>query len=326
MVRLTVIVPATDAPATLPACLAAIDAADDGPEEVVVVDRPAALSASAARNAGAERASGDVLVFVDADVEVHRNAFSRIRAAFRDDPRLDAVYGSYDDSPSAPSVVSTFRNLLHHHVHHMAAGPAETFWSGIGAVRRSVFLDVGGFDAARYPHPSVEDIELGRRLHAARARIVLDPTIQGTHLKAWTLRSMVWTDFARRAIPWVALEWRTRRLSSALNLGWRHRLSALACVLGVVALALGWWLVTLAALGVLVFLNRAFYALLVRRLGLAGAAAGVALHALHHLVAAAALPVGLALGVALGSLGRPSTPSRRTLPAPTVADDRRLAG
>jgi GT2 family glycosyltransferase len=324
MVRLTVVIPATDAPPTLPACLAAIDAADEAPEEVVVVDRPAPLSASAARNAGAARAAGDVLVFVDADVEVHRNAFGRIRAAFRDDPRLDAVYGSYDDSPRAPSVVSAFRNLLHHHVHHAGAGPAETFWTGIGAVRRSVFLDVGGFDAARYPHPSVEDIDLGRRLHAAGARIVLDPTIQGTHLKAWTLRSMVWTDFARRAIPWVALEWRTGRLSSALNLGWLHRLSALSCVLGVVALALGWWLVALAALGTLMFLNRAFYALLLRRMGLAGAAAGIALHALHHLVAAAALPMGVALGVALGGVGSSTTPSRRTLPSPPVADDARF--
>jgi cellulose synthase/poly-beta-1,6-N-acetylglucosamine synthase-like glycosyltransferase len=321
MVSLTVIVPATDAPATLPRCLAAIDAAEEGPEEVVVADRPASLSAAAARNAGAARATGDVLVFVDADVVVHPNAFRRIRAAFRDDVQLDAVYGSYDDSPSAPSVVSTFRNLLHHHVHHAAAGPAETFWAGIGAVRRTVFFDVGGFDAARYPHPSVEDIDLGRRLHAAGARIVLDPTIQGTHLKSWTLRSMVWTDFARRAIPWVALEWRTRRLSSALNLGWRHRLSALACVVGVVALVLGWWLIALGALGALLLLNRAFYALLLRRLGLAGAAAGVALHALHHLVAAAALPMGVALGVVLGGMSSSTTSRRRTLPPPIVAEE-----
>ena len=42
-----------------------------------------------------------------------------------------------------------------------------TFWTGLGAVRRDAFLAVGGFDGARYPHPSIEDIELGRRLFAA---------------------------------------------------------------------------------------------------------------------------------------------------------------
>jgi GT2 family glycosyltransferase len=225
--EVSVIVPARNEATRLPRLLEALSAAP-GPVEVLVVDDgstdgTAAVARAAGATvlsvepppgwsgkahacwAGAEAARGDVLVFVDADVEVHPNAFRRIRAAFRDDFQLDAVYGSYDDSPSAPSVVSTFRNLLHHHVHHAAAGPAETFWAGIGAVRRSVFFDVGGFDADRYPHPSVEDIDLGRRLHAAGARIVLDPTIQGTHLKSWTLRSMVWTDFARRAIPWVAL-------------------------------------------------------------------------------------------------------------------------
>ena len=78
--------PATDAPATLARCLAALARADDGPDEVIVVDEPSDLSAAAARNAGARRASGDVLVFVDSDVEVHRDAFTRIRAAYDDAP------------------------------------------------------------------------------------------------------------------------------------------------------------------------------------------------------------------------------------------------
>jgi hypothetical protein len=41
-----------------------------------------------------------------------------------------------------------------------------------------------------------------------------------------------------------------------------------------------------------VLLNADFYALLGRRLGPSGAVAGVALHALHHLAGAAAVPAG----------------------------------
>ena len=96
-------------------------------------------------------------------------------------------------------------------------------------VRRGSFLAAGGFDEDRYPHPSIEDIDLGHRLTARGALVLLDPAIQGTHLKAWTLRSMLWTDFARRGVPWVALQLRDRRLSTALNCGWRHRLSAASC-------------------------------------------------------------------------------------------------
>ena len=43
------------------------------------------------------------------------------------------------------------------------------------------------------------------RLHAAGRRIVLDPAVRGTHLKRWTLRSMLRTDLAARGAPWVAL-------------------------------------------------------------------------------------------------------------------------
>lgn len=293
MLTLSVVVPATDDPPTLGRSLTAIARAQDGPDEVIVVDRPQELSASAARNAGVARAAGDVVVFVDADVEVHPDAFARIRQAFAADPRLTALCGSYDDRPDDPTTVSTFRNLLHHYVHQGGAGPAETFWTGLGAVRRKAFVAVGGFDEARYPHPSVEDIDLGQRLADNGAALRIDPAIQGTHLKTWTLRSMVWTDFARRGVPWVALQVRRRRPSTALNCGWRHRLSAASCAVGALGAALLHPLVALVALGNLVALNHTFYALLLRQQGPARASAGVALHGLHHLVATAAVVAGI---------------------------------
>jgi glycosyltransferase involved in cell wall biosynthesis len=284
-VRLSAIVPATDAPPTLARCLAAIAAADDAPEEVIVVDEADGPGPAAARNEGARRATGDVLVFVDADVEPHRDVFTRVRAAFAADPGLDALFGAYDDDPADPALVSRFRNLLHHHVHLEGAGRAETFWAGLGAIRRSAFP---GFDAERYPAASVEDVELGLRLSARGARIVLDPHIQGRHLKGWTLATMVHTDFARRGVPWAELLLEGGRGSTALNLGPRHRLSALAA-LGLLARRR-----RLAAVAALLVLNRRFYALLLRREGPARAAAGVGLHALHHLtgVAAAATALG----------------------------------
>lgn len=293
MATLTVIVPATDRPPTLLRATAAIARAAAPPEQLIVVDDPPGLSAASARNAGARRAHGDLLVFVDADVEVHPDAFARIRAAFDADPELTAVFGSYDDAPGAEGTVSAFRNLLHHHVHHSGAGPAETFWAGLGAVRRDAFLAAGGFDAARFPHPSIEDIELGARLAAGGARLRLDPTIQGKHLKAWTVGRMLWTDFTRRGVPWVGLQVRTGRVSAALNCGWRHRLSAAACVAGGASALLRRPVGIAASAAALVALNHAFYGLLVRRRGGREAVVGVGLHALHHLTAVAALPAGL---------------------------------
>jgi GT2 family glycosyltransferase len=292
---LAAIVPATDNPATLDRCLSAIGAANDPPERVIVVDEAPAPGPAAARNTGGMGADADVLVFVDADVLVHPDAFTRVRRAFERDPGLGAVFGSYDDEPAAAGVVSVFRNLLHHHVHQGAAGPASTFWAGLGAIRRHVFEEHGGFDAKRYPRASIEDIELGCRLSAAGVRIEVDPELLGTHLKQWSLASMIETDFSRRGAPWVALMLGSEASRSALNLGWRHRLSAAAVGLGALALARGNRRTAAASLAALLVLNRDFYRLLQRRQGAAGALAGVGLHALHHATGIAAVPGGVLL-------------------------------
>jgi GT2 family glycosyltransferase len=294
MVTLTAVIPATNAPSTLGACLNAIAAAEGPPEQVVVVKEGG--GPASARNAGAADATCDVVVFVDADVLPHADAFTRIRDAFDGDPGLTAVFGSYDDTPADPGTVSQFRNLLHHHIHQQGAGAAPTFWAGLGAVRAEVFRAAGGFDAERYRLPSVEDIDLGTRLVADGGRIVLDPLLQGTHLKRWTLPDMVRTDLWQRGVPWVELVRRHGAGSTTLNLGWRHRASAVAAVVAAAGAVRGRPLTTAAGLAALVALNHDFYELLLRRRGPATAVAGVGLHAVHHVTGAIALPIGLARG------------------------------
>ena len=292
MPTLTAVIPATNDPPTLTACLASIAAAEVPPEQVVVVTD--GNGPAAARNAGVEDATGDVIVFVDADVLPHEDAFSRIREAFDADAELTALFGSYDDSPADPGVVSQFRNLLHHHVHQQGAGEATTFWAGLGAVRADAFRAAGGFDAERYALPSVEDIDLGTRLTADGGRIVLDPLLQGTHLKRWTIADMVRTDFWQRGVPWVELVLRHQSGATALNLGWRHRVSAAAAVVSALSLLRGRPGTAVAGLALLAALNVELYELLLRKQGPARAAAGAGLHAVHHVTGALAVPVGVA--------------------------------
>ncbi|HKF81667.1 MAG TPA: glycosyltransferase [Solirubrobacterales bacterium] len=290
---LAVVVPATDRPATLERCLAALEAGDLVPEALIAQREPAGSGPAAARNRGASAATAEVLVFVDSDVEVHPDALARIQAHFAADPGLAAVFGAYDDDPSDPGLTSRYRNLLHHHVHAGAAGEAETFWAGLGAVRCEAFEAAGGFDAEGYPEPSVEDIDLGMRLRRRGQRIRLDPGIRGRHLKAWTPASMVATDFGRRGVPWARLLLREGSGSTALNLGWRRRASA-----GASAALLGSLLarrprLATAALAANLILDRDLYALLARRGGAKLLLAGIGLHQLHQLAAAAAVPVAL---------------------------------
>jgi GT2 family glycosyltransferase len=304
---LSVVIPATDGRVTLERAVAAIRRASGPPEELIVVDRPHHLGPAAARNLGSRQASGDVLVFVDADVEVHGDAFARIRAAFDDDEHLAAVFGSYDDDPGARGVVSDFRNLLHHHVHQEGAGAATTFWAGLGAIRRDVFLALGGFDEERFPRASVEDIELGMRLHVEGGRIVLDPEIQGKHLKSWTLSNMAKTDLLRRGVPWLRLVLENRPGSTALNLGWRHRIGTGASLVLLVGLIRRNALLMGSTLALLVVLDRRFYLLLLRRRGARLVAVGVPLHVVHRLTSAAAVPIAIT-SYLFGKIRGPSHP------------------
>ena len=195
-----------------------------------------------ARNYGAERARGAVLVFLDADVVVAHDALHRFARRFDETPTLGAVFGAYDTTPGDPGFLSQYRNLLHHWVHVSQPGDAWTFWTGLGAVRHSLFRALGGFDAVRYRAPQIEDIEFGYRVADAGHRILLDPAIQGTHLKRWTLLGMLRSDLVDRAIPWMQLlmERGTAFGGGPLNVRRREKaytmLTALALVAGLLAL------------------------------------------------------------------------------------------
>jgi GT2 family glycosyltransferase len=292
-ITLAVVVPATDRPPTLERCLAALRAGERTPEEVVVQEDPPGSGPAAARNRGAARCEADILIFVDSDVEVHPDALARLAERFAADSGLEALFGAYDDDPADPQLTSRYRNLLHHHVHRGAAGEAETFWAGLGAIRRETFEAARGFDADRFPLASVEDVELGMRLRRRGGRIVLDPAVRGRHLKAWTPLSMVRTDFARRGVPWMRLLLRERQHSTALNLGWRRRASAAASALLLASLLARRGRLAAAALASNLALDASLYALLARRGGPRLLLAGVGLHQLHQLSAVAAVPVAL---------------------------------
>jgi GT2 family glycosyltransferase len=270
-----------------------------------VVRNATPLGPASARNAGARAATGSVVFFLDADVAVHADTLSRVVSRFEADPDLTALFGSYDDAPTAPGLVSQFRNLLHHYVHQQGdfaddARPARTFWTGCGAIRRQVFLDLGGFDPDLYRRPAIEDIEFGYRVARAGYKTILARDVQATHMKRWTLPDVVRTDVARRGVPWMLLLKRSGIVEHDLNVRHDQKLCvAVAGLMSLAALAAPIWPWLLAAvpagLAALVALNRDFYRFLARRRGRGFALASVGPHYVYYCCCVVSVLIAMAI-------------------------------
>jgi glycosyltransferase involved in cell wall biosynthesis len=252
-----------------------------------------------ARNRAAEAARGQVLVFIDADVVASREAVSRAAAIVRRQTDTAAVFGAYDETPADPGFCSQYKNLAHSYIHQSSSTIAQTFWAGFGAVRRDVFLALGGFDE-RFGRPSVEDIDLGYRLTAAGYRVRLDPSLRACHLKRWTLRGMIVSDIFDRGIPWTQLILRFGRFNSDLNMKSTYR----ACVMlsyGILALLALSWLDWRALIPVpffaaaLVLLSPRYYRFFYRQRGLWFVMRVFPLHYLYHLYNGLSFGVGTLL-------------------------------
>ena len=318
-VRLSVIMPAHRAELVLPRALAALESSDldRSKWEIVIAidgdsmgrddDRTADIALESAdvvvrlpgrprgpayaRNRAAEVARGDILVFVDSDVCVHEDTLTRFLAMFDGSPEIAAAFGSYDDRPAAASVVSQYRNLLHHFVHQQGGGDAETFWAGCGAIRANVFHEVGMYDEWHFSRPQIEDIELGRRIRRAGHRIVLDPAIQACHLKRWTLSDVVQTDLKHRGVPWtrLILHEGSSDAGNTLNVSPINRLCVALTWLAFAALPAAivfgsWWPVWFAAvaLSIVIFLNGRFLGTVRRAAGWRVALGSIPLHVMFY--------------------------------------------
>jgi len=304
---LSVIIPAHNAAPFLEASLAALKADLPLGGEIIVVDdasidetgslaaglgaRVLRLEAnsgpSAARNLGAGRARGEILFFVDADVVIRPGAVGRVLSFFSAHPEYDAVFGSYDARPLAKGTVPQYRNLLHHFVHQQGKPEAATFWGACGAIRREAFSAVGGFDSRSFPR-CIEDIELGYRLRRSGRRIRLDKGLQVTHLKRWTLASVVRTDIFCRAIPWARLNRDRGGGPDDLNIKTSQKTSVALTGLGLACLVLAWPLPFLLvpaglALAAVLGLNRELFFFFYRQRGPWFALSCVPLHLLYFL-------------------------------------------
>jgi glycosyltransferase involved in cell wall biosynthesis len=161
-VFISVIIPAFNEQESLPPTLAALDQQDYPHFETVVVangctDRTAEVvegkcdqfhelkerGLGPARNLGAEKARGNLLLFLDADTLLERNALSTIALKFKPHHSAGTLRGVPDNGRAPYKLIYFFKNLVHKsHAHHGS--------SGVILCWKDQFKAAGGFDNELY--------------------------------------------------------------------------------------------------------------------------------------------------------------------------------
>jgi GT2 family glycosyltransferase len=251
--RISVIIPVHNGAGTIAQCLAVVGTSDYPDYEIIVVDDgscdetlgivsgfpcrvialPLNRGPASARNQGARTAKGELLFFLDSDVSVTSTTLTDVAASFASRPEISALFCSYQRETIPWNFFTDYKNLVHHYTHQTARGDAATFCGGFGAIRRKVFLAMGGFDEN---HRMLEDVELGYRLYQAGHKIFLNKTIQLTHHKRYSLLGLIKSDLFGRAIPWTRIMLRKRIIRNDLNTRVHNSLSVVVAFAFLLAL------------------------------------------------------------------------------------------
>ncbi|MDR3637980.1 MAG: glycosyltransferase [Isosphaeraceae bacterium] len=318
--EVSVVIPVYNNAATIRECLSSVlqssypikdlivvnDGSTDGTEQIArsfnctVIDLAANYGVGIARNAGAARATGDLLFFTDGDVVLANDTIDIGVRRLGEDPGLAAVVGLYAKECGASGFASVFKNLVYHYVHLSSTEASSVFIGNCGMIRRRVFEQVGGFDSSSEFATCLEDVELGFRLAAHGERVVLDKTMSVTHLRQFTLSGLLYSDLFRRAVPWskLILKYRHVQFDNCTRMGDLVRLVlafvVLAAALAVPVLGRPTWPFFPVALGAFILSDQSVTAFLARERGVSFALRAVPMRVLYYWTGALGIALALA--------------------------------
>ncbi len=317
---ISIVIPNRNGAESLGPCLRAACASEYRRFEVVVVDDGSADSSldvirsfpcklvqldrhggvSKARNAGARAASGELLLFVDNDCLLGRDALSAANAACG--ARRDRVVGgTYTPSPFDTDFFSCFQSVFINHFETKKARPDYVAAHAM-LIDAELFRTSGGFveDSFIGVAASVEDVELSHRLRRAGCELVMSPEMQVQHMFRFSLRRSV-GNAVRKARYWTMYSLANRDVfadsgTASLELKANVLLGLVQALLLAAAIALGTaWPVAAAAplLALDLHVNRRLIAAWFR----AGGSRFTALATLYYTTLyAAAVGIGAATG------------------------------
>ncbi|HEX6702177.1 MAG TPA: glycosyltransferase, partial [Gaiellaceae bacterium] len=192
-----------------------VDGSDDGTAEALrglatpfplsVVEQPNA-GRPAACNRGAAAASGELLLFLDDDMEAHPRLLAEHDRSHREG--ADAVIGHLPLHPDSPpsflaEAVGAWAEQRREAMRQRGGRvELQDFVTGQMSIRRDVFTSVGGFDTYFTRPYGGEDLDLGRRLAAAGHTLAFNGDAISWQRYVITPRQLLrqWRYFGRGAV------------------------------------------------------------------------------------------------------------------------------
>ncbi len=221
--RISVIIPNYNGGSTIKTCLDSVYSSHHGNIEVIVVDDcstdnsvniirqfPCTLvqlekrmGASKARNTGAEKGTGEILFFLDADCILATDTLSIAERALSRE-KNPIMGGTYEKIAFDDTFFSTFQSLF---IHYSETKKQEPDYIATHAliIRADLFKKSGGF--AEHFLPILEDVEFSHRMRSAGYRLTMNPEIRVKHIFDFNLfaslknafrKSFYWTMYSLR--------------------------------------------------------------------------------------------------------------------------------
>jgi len=127
---------------------------------------------------------------------IHPDALERIHNHFCKN-HYAAISGVCSPDPSDRKLATRYKHLWMYYSYLNSPKDFDFWISGVGAVKREVFFNLKGFHTTFQTKYGGGDLDFGRRLKQAGQKIRLDTKIQSTHLKRYTLLSLLRNDYNR---------------------------------------------------------------------------------------------------------------------------------
>ena len=147
-----------------------------------------------ARNEGAKISEGDILLFVDSDVIIKKDALNYLSEKFLQN-EIDAIQGIYSHEPTYKSIVTQYQMSYNcYYIWPENKKYASTLSTCCFAIRKKIFLNLKGFNV-NFKRASAEDEEFGYFLIDKGYKILILRELNVEHRVNYNLKHFIKKKF-----------------------------------------------------------------------------------------------------------------------------------